>query len=667
MRIFNPKLCLFLLSFFLGVAALLAQEETSSQESKLRRLLIENPENFSAYYDLSEMFVATDSSEALQNVRTGLAKALQQGNQYGIGRGHFLLGSFMADYNRPFAAEEYFKKADTILSQLIQKDSSERNLKLWVRANFNIGVARSMRGINEDIYYLNKITPAAEKIGFYEILAKANSNLGITFYNAGQLPKAYAYFELGAPQHRAADDLESYATNRLLFSSCLLQMDSTDRAQRELLDIKPVLDSLEVKEKFQLYHTIQSEYHIKREEYQEAIFNLEKAEAYLLENPVQLNRLPLYMTFMKVYRAKEEPRNALKYAEKCLEISRLYQNKVIEAELYKELAYFQSELGQDRAALESLSTYVVISDSLNIAELEKEVNRLESQFQNEKREREILQLTNNTNKVELQLAKEKSQNYFLLLISVALLGLAALAFLGYRHFKKRDRLKSMEINQLKHEQETRVYSAMIEGQENERKRLAIDLHDGLAGRLSATRIKLEKLAQKSKSSAVRTEFELAAGSIDQSLTELRGIAMNMMPETLFRYGLKNAIEDYCSAINMGENEVRFILQFYDAGEHLPANVSLTIYRIIQELINNAIKHAQATEVLVQYIVENGKIDITVEDNGSGFSTEEVGEKNGMGLNNLRARVAYLEGEIDFLSAPGEGTTVHIVIENKQAE
>ena len=69
----------------------------------------------------------------------------------------------MTDYNQPFAAEEYFKKADTILSQLIQKDSSERNLKLWVRANFNIGVARSMRGINEDIYYLNKITPAAEK------------------------------------------------------------------------------------------------------------------------------------------------------------------------------------------------------------------------------------------------------------------------------------------------------------------------------------------------------------------------------------------------------------------------------------------------------------------------------------------------------------------------
>ena len=96
-------------------------------------------------------------------------------------------------------------------------------------------------------------------------------------------------------------------------------------------------------------------------------------------------------------------------------------------------------------------------------------------------------------------------------------------------------------------------------------------------------------------------------SIDNSLSELRNIARNLMPETLFRYGLKNAIEDYCSSISQGNNGIKFILQFYstEVRDH-SKYILLTIYRIMQELINNAVKHSKATELLVQFLFEKGQ-------------------------------------------------------------
>ena len=95
---------------------------------------------------------------------------------------------------------------------------------------------------------------------------------------------------------------------------------------------------------------------------------------------------------------------------------------------------------------------------------------------------------------------------------------------------------------------------------------------------------------------------------------------------------------------------------------LSTNTSLTIYRIIQELINNAVKHSKATEVFVQYLEEGERINITVEDNGVGFDKESISKKTGMGLNNLKTRVTYLNGDIDIISSQEEGTTVHIVID-----
>ena len=455
-----------------------------------------------------------------------------------------------------------------------------------------------------------------------------------------------------------------WVEDRMIFASCLIEMDSLDQAKSVLDQIKPIIDSLQSSVQLQVYHTILGEYYTERKTYDLAIGSFKKAEQLLNQNKIIRNNLQLFIDMMQVYGASKDYKNAIKYANISLKLTQDNKNKVLEAEVYKELSKYKYEVGLIDKAFEYLTNYVSISDSSNIAEREKEVNRLEAHYQSERKERQILELQNENNEVELLLSQKRSQNYLLLLASLGFLCLAGFAYLGYRNLRKRDQLKANEIERLKYEQDARVSNAMLSGQENERKRIAIDLHDGLAGRLSATRIKLEKLHQSSEDPNNKKEFQEAALSIDDSLSELRSIARNLMPETLFRYGLKNAIEDYCSSISRGQENLKFILQFYDTEIDIPQHILLTIYRIMQELINNAVKHSQASELLIQCLFQNEKADITVEDNGVGFLIQESSTRQGMGLKNLKTRVAYLNGEIDFESKPGEGTTVHIVIDTK---
>lgn len=641
-----------------------AQDKNDQKIDSLTNLLSKPQfkDNADLYYQISELYVETDSSKAIAKAIEGLNLARKQKNQYNIGKGNFVLGGIYLDYNYPLKAEARYRRADTILSKLILKDSSKSNLKLWVRTNFNISVALSYQGINEDIKYLEKITPVAEKIGFSRILAIANTNLGIGFFNSGQLDKAYQYFKTSGKWYEEAKDYDTFLEDRFMFVSCLVEMDSLKAAKKVLTKLETIIDTIPSPQKKQMYYLARGQYHFGSKEYNKAISNFKKAEDLLSQSQIVRNNLQLELDFMETYGEMRDYTNAILHAKNCLELVKLNNNSVIEAEVYKQLSKYYSMLNDAPKSYSSLLNYVKISDSLNISDRDKEVNLLETKYQSEKKEREILQLKNDNDSVELELTKKESQNYLLLSISMGLLVLAGFTYLGYRNFRKRDQLKTVEISKLKYEQESKVYNAMLEGQENERKRLAIDLHDGLAGRLSATRIKLEKLAKNSEQKKTKKDFKEAASHIDNSLTELRGIAMNLMPETLFKYGLKNAIEDYCSSISSGLDDIKFILQFYDTEKELSNNVTLTIYRIIQELINNAIKHSMATEVLIQYVIENNKINITVEDNGKGFTMDSIEGKGRMGLENLKTRVAYLNGEIDFDSSLNEGTNVNIVLD-----
>jgi len=160
-------------------------------------------------------------------------------------------------------------------------------------------------------------------------------------------------------------------------------------------------------------------------------------------------------------------------------------------------------------------------------------------------------------------------------------------------------------------------------------------------------------------------FTRALEQLDSSIGEMRRVAHNMMPEALVRLGLPQAVQDYCDGVNES-NQLTVKCQIHGLEERLDPTTEIVVYRIIQELLNNIVKHANASEALVQLMRQDDRLSITVEDNGKGFDPSTVSTR-GAGLSNVRSRVDYLKGEMDLRSEPGKGCSIHIECNLSQNE
>jgi len=149
--------------------------------------------------------------------------------------------------------------------------------------------------------------------------------------------------------------------------------------------------------------------------------------------------------------------------------------------------------------------------------------------------------------------------------------------------------------------------------------------------------------------------------LDTSIKEMRRVAHNMMPETLVKFGLDTALKDFCNDINQSGV---LKLTYQSIGMEkvtLEHTVAITIYRIVQELINNTIKHSAAKTAIVQLTNNEGHFLVTVEDDGKGFDISILKGSKGMGWSNIESRVGFLKGTIDLQSSPDKGTSVHLEI------
>ena len=154
-------------------------------------------------------------------------------------------------------------------------------------------------------------------------------------------------------------------------------------------------------------------------------------------------------------------------------------------------------------------------------------------------------------------------------------------------------------------------------------------------------------------------FERSMDMLDSSIREMRRVAHNMMPEALVKFGLDTALKDFCNDINQSGT---LHINYQSIGlENIEVEqtTSITIYRIVQELVNNTMKHAAAKSAIVQVSKTDNEISITVEDDGKGFNTLVLEGTKGIGWSNIQSRVEYLKGKLDVQSATGKGTSVHI--------
>ncbi|HRH35021.1 MAG TPA: sensor histidine kinase, partial [Catalimonadaceae bacterium] len=190
--------------------------------------------------------------------------------------------------------------------------------------------------------------------------------------------------------------------------------------------------------------------------------------------------------------------------------------------------------------------------------------------------------------------------------------------------------------------------------------LARDLHDGLGGMLSGLKFSLNNM----KGNMILDEenasaFSISIGQLDNVISEMRRVAHSMMPEALVRFGLKEASQDLCDQM-MKTSGLQIHFQAIGMDGELKKSDSVALYRIEQELLNNILKHAEATEITVQLVRDESQISLTVEDNGKGFDPSLIPQ--GAGLTSIRTRVEALGGRLDIQSKPGEGSSFLIELE-----
>jgi len=290
----------------------------------------------------------------------------------------------------------------------------------------------------------------------------------------------------------------------------------------------------------------------------------------------------------------------------------------------------------------------------------KSLTFLEANYQGEKKEKEITALTLSNTQKELAVVK---RNRFLVIGGVAAVTIMVLLGLMYRNTKnkqiiaeKEHKIKTDQVKFLERQQQVISLQSMVNGQETERTRIAKDLHDGLGGLFSTVKMYFSTLQHEQASLKGNELFGKSYELIDTASEEVRRIAHNMMPEVLMKLGLIPAIQDMCSNISAGKL-IQVKLQSYGMESRLNASTEIMLYRIIQELLNNIIKHAKATEAIVQFNRDGNRLMVTVEDNGRGFNLQEVDDKNHIGLETIKSRVSYLNGNISIDSQQEVGTTV----------
>lgn len=304
---------------------------------------------------------------------------------------------------------------------------------------------------------------------------------------------------------------------------------------------------------------------------------------------------------------------------------------------------------QDVATAGSFSKQAaMLADSINNQRLQSDIAELETIYLVRQKEDRLKQQQNS-------LRQKGNLNYALSALAILLMVSLVLV---WRTWQQKQRLQMQEIDRLEQEKQLAAAEAIMQGEEQERSRLAKDLHDGLGGMLSGIKFSL----QHTKGNVLLDEegqaaFEKSIVMLDQSINEMRRIAHNMMPESLVKFGLSKALTDFCHDMQQS-SQLSISCHLLDA-DNLSKGEAISVYRIVQELVNNVLKHAGASEVVVQVTRHERRLSITVEDNGRGMSVADDLASAGIGWANIRSRVHFLKGEVDIQSSPDVGTSVHI--------
>ncbi|MBL6449550.1 tetratricopeptide repeat protein [Fulvivirga sp. 29W222] len=470
---------------------------------------------------------------------------------------------------------------------------------------------------NNSRHYYEQSLSVFEKLKRYDQVTGILNNIGVSYYQENNFSEALEYFsrsikildEINMPERLAIRELNIGKTN-----THLEKYHEADQYLKKALD-----------------HSNQ--------------YNDKKVKCQSLLNLGILKRL------------QHDNTKAIAYLQEGLTLAKSMHDHDTEIEFYETIAKSYARLNNYKQAYNYYQKFDLLKDSLLNLEKDREVLILQNQFEAKQNEQKISILQHEAEKKNIILLA-------LVIGSILLMLSMVLVLINYNNKQRslrlihtqKEEISRQKITELLKDQELNSIKNKLEGQENERKRVAQELHDGIGGTLAS--IKMNLLSLKTEDTPLNERLTDITFKLDNACEEVRMISHNLIPPILHNSALTEVIKNFVDEI-VGNREIVVNYEFYPKKqiEAIDKNIQVDIYRIIQELVTNAIKHAKASEISIYLTMHDDYVNLMVEDDGTGFRND--GKQTGIGLKNIQSRVAALDGKITIDTSIGKGTNIII--------
>jgi len=557
-----------------------------------------------AYNDLGIVYYDRENYDtAVQLYQKAIGLRLQLKDELGVAKLYNKIGIVHQKEGKFEKAEEEQLKALGIF----QKYNNDFGVSYSLN---NIGIINQNMGrYNEAIKYQEQSIAIKEKIGDKMGLAGSYINVGNVYLLQKNLDKTKSYYikgvdmcrQLGSKEYlsNALNNLGSLYVKTKEYGNALAAINESFGLREALGDTKGMVSCLNNK----------ADVFIEQKSFDSADVALKLA---LTKGLPAVNCKPevsqVYLTYAKLYEKENKATEAL--------------------EMYKE--------------------YINTKDSIYTDGLSKNFAAQETKYKTLEKEKQI----------EEQKFEISRRNYWIAGISGTLLLGGLLGYSSYRRYrlKQQARLQAEIVRQ-----QDLATKAVISAEETERKRIAGDLHDGVGQMMSAAKMNLSSIEDEIPFATPeqKVRFDKVVALIDESCNEVRMVSHNMMPNALLKSGLALAIREFIDKID--KKIIQINLHAEGLNEKIDSNVETVLYRVIQECVNNVIKHAGAHRLDISLIHDKDGINAIIEDNGKGFDTKNKSNFDGIGLKNIQSRINYLKGTVEWDSMPGKGTVVAIYV------
>ncbi len=664
--------CVSLSALLIFLSSALAQTKTIDSLSSLLQKAQEDTTRIKLNYQLAEQFSGKDANATYRYLEAGYALAKTTGSKYYPAKYFLKTGDLLFDKAKYTASLLYYDSAIALYNGLINSAppaSAQFEIYQFEKTDCLTGKALS----SAKLYHYQESTQyCLEGIARIEHIKSAKKNVSLAtlhadiasnYYELEQFENSLLYDKLGLTYLNPNDDIDVYVIGHLFVADDFSALSQFDSSSVYLEKVRPVVMQLNKPNLDVRFYYILGGIYRKKKEWNNALASYQKANeaAKKMNDDFQVVNseegiAACYLNTGNLTKARELALHVLNESDRI----NIPLGKVQALQLLTEV---EEKAGNIAKAHQYQKQFIAISDSVKKEKVQRQMNETEVKYQTEKKQKEILQLQKDKLSQSLSIKQKSILNYFLI---GSLAALIIVGFLGYRNFrhrhllaKQQDELQQQRIRELEKDRRLVAVDSMLQGQEEERSRLAKDLHDGLGGLLSGVKFSLSNM----KDNLIitpdnMTVFERSLDMLDASIKELRRVAHNMMPEMLTKFGLDEALKEYCNTINTTN---LLIVKYQSIGldTRIEKSTEIIIYRIIQELLNNIMKHAEAKEAIVQLVKEDGRLSIIVEDNGKGFDTALIKDNKGAGLTSIQSRVDYLKGRLEIHSEAGKGTLVNI--------